>query len=219
VRFLIRMAVAFAVAVAGCMLLIPNFRHAMLQSAGESLIAADATLTPHDTRRMPADVFAMDVESGAAGVLALADLAHAQPAAAVVLMKHRSTTVDDELVRRGVTLPSLPGVALQQLGVPKASIIEIATAEDGTTETTAALAAWAAAHPEKRVLVVVGPSHGRRYRRALLRAWPKSSPTPTVVTSPYGLFRTTDWWQSRETLREGLFELEKLVFDYAAHPL
>jgi hypothetical protein len=218
VRFLIRMTIAFAVAMACCMLVIPAFRDAVLQRAGATLTTADMTLTPHDVRQLPADLLSMDIESGAAGVLALADLAHGQPAATVALMKHRSTAVDDELVRRGVKLPALAAVALQQLGVPKESIIEIATAEDGTTETTAALAAWAAAHPDKRVLVVVGPSHGRRYRRTLLRQWPKSAPTPTVVTSPYGLFRVEDWWRSRETLREGLFELEKLVFDYAMHP-
>jgi hypothetical protein len=64
----------------------------------------------------------------------------------------------------------------------------------------------------------VGPSHGRRYRRALRRAWPGESPAPIVMTAPYGLFRAEDWWQSRTTVREGLVELEKLALDYARHP-
>ena len=76
----------------------------------------------------------------------------------------------------------------------------------------------ASAHPSAQVVVVVGPSHGRRYRRALLRAWPDSAPRPRVVTTSYGLFRADDWWQSRTTLRDGLVEFEKLLLDYVAHP-
>ena len=68
------------------------------------------------------------------------------------------------------------------------------------------------------MLVVVGPSHGRRYRRALRRAWPEGNVAPVVVTTPYALFRADDWWQSRTTVREGLVEFEKLVLDYARHP-
>jgi uncharacterized SAM-binding protein YcdF (DUF218 family) len=107
---------------------------------------------------------------------------------------------------------------LLQLGVPKDVIIEIPAGEGGTTESTAALSAWARAHPEKRVLVVVGPSHGRRYRRALRRAWPDGQRAAAVVTTPYSLFHADDWWRSRTTLREGLVELEKLALDYAQHP-
>jgi hypothetical protein len=64
----------------------------------------------------------------------------------------------------------------------------------------------------------VGPSHGRRFRRALRRAWPATLPAPAVVTTPYGLFKADDWWQSRPTLREGLVEIEKLALDFVTHP-
>jgi uncharacterized SAM-binding protein YcdF (DUF218 family) len=217
-RSLVRLMLTLVFALAVCMAIIPTFRAEVLRSAGQTVVTADAALTPHDERAMPADLLAMDFESGAAGVLALSDLAHAQPSATVGVLKPEATKVDDELARRGVKRPDLVMDALVQLGVARAAIIEIPAGEGGTTESTAALADWARANPQKRVLVVVGPSHGRRYRRALLRVWPKSAPAPIVATSPYGLFRVEDWWKSRTTLREGLFEFEKLVLDYATHP-
>ncbi len=160
----------------------------------------------------------MDVESGAAGLLMIGDLYRMQPAARVGVFDPRATRVDAELDRRGVVLPDLTQHVLGQLGVPAGAIERIPAGEGGTTETTAALAEWARRHPGQRVLVVVGPSHGRRYRRALERAWPAGHPAPLIVTTPYALFRAEDWWQSRTTLREGLVELEKLALDYARHP-
>jgi hypothetical protein len=217
-RSLARLMMTLVVVLAICMVLVPTFRTEVLRSAGETVVTADTALMPYDERAMPADLLAMDFESGAAGVLALSDLAHAQPSATVAVLKPEATKVDEELARRGVTRPDLALDALVQLGVPRPSIIEISAGEGGTTESTAALADWSRANPQKRVLVVVGPSHGRRYRRALWRVWPKSAPAPTVATSPYGLFRVEDWWTSRTTLREGLFEFEKLVLDYVTHP-
>jgi hypothetical protein len=200
------------------MVLVPTFRTEVLQSAGETIATADTALRPHDERAMAADLLAADFESGAAGVLSISDLAHAQPSATVALLVPLPTKIDDEISRRGVKSPDIPLDVLMQLGVPRAAIVEIPAGEGGTTESTAALADWARANPQKRVLVVVGASHGRRYRRALLRVWPKSAPAPIVATSPYGLFRVEDWWKSRTTLREGLFEFQKLVLDYATHP-
>ncbi len=217
-RFLIRMTVALAVAVAGCMLLIPNVRHAVLERAGEILVAADGALEFHEQRLLPADLIAMDFESGPAGALALSDLFHASSGVTLGVLKRDPIPAEAELTKRGATLPDPALNALAQLGVPRDAIVVINAGEGGTTESTAALADWARSHPEKRIVVVVGASHGRRYRRALLRVWPASAPRPVVVTSPYGGFHAGDWWQSRETLREGLMEFEKLAVDVAAHP-
>jgi hypothetical protein len=126
--------------------------------------------------------------------------------------------VDRELERRGVVVPDVIAEMLTQLGVPRSAVMRIPAGEGGTTETAAALAYWARTHPASHVLVVVGPSHGRRYQRALSRVWPAGQPAPSVVTTPHGLFRADDWWQSRTTLREGLVELEKLALDYGRHP-
>ena len=188
---------------------VPPIRIAMLQRAGHLLADADAVAA--------GDVLAMDVESGLAGALKIADLYDERPATIGILVP-QPTAVEAALRQRGVTLPNVIRDTLVQLGVPVESIVEIPAGAGGTTETAAALAAWASAHRAARVVVVVGPSHGRRYRRALLRVWPDSAPAPRVVTTPYGLFRADNWWQSRTTLRDGLVEFEKLLLDYVAHP-
>jgi hypothetical protein len=207
-RLLRPVAIIIAIAVAAGV--IGPVRRAALRSAGQLLVAAD------DERA--ADVLAIDVESGPAGALKVSDLYRAQPNATVALLMPDATRLHDELQRRGVVLPNPIVEILRQLGVPNDAVIQIPAGEGGTTETTAALAAWARAHPDKRVLVVVGPSHGRRFRRALRRSWPAGQLPATVVTTPYALFRAEDWWQSRTTVREGLVELEKLGLDYARHP-
>jgi hypothetical protein len=153
-----------------------------------------------------------------AGALKLADLYRANSAATVGLLVPRAARIDRELTRRGIVVPDVAFDVLVQLGVPGRAIVRIPAGEGGTTETTGALAGWARAHAGKKVLVVVGPSHGRRYRRALRRAWPDGQPAPTVMTTPYAAFHPDDWWQSRTTLREGLVEWQKLVLDYVTHP-
>ena len=204
-------AAAIALVAGACALAITPIRRTALQGAGRALVAADEA--------GPADLLVMDVESGAAGVLSLSDLHHSQPAATVAILVAEGTRVDHELQRRGIVLPNLTLDALAQLGVARDAVVRIPAGEGGTTETTEALGEWGRKNPGKRVLVVVGPSHGRRFRRALQRAWPdQGRPAPRVVTTPYAMFRPEDWWQSRTTLREGLIELQKLALDYVRHP-
>src|SRR5262249_10343909 len=153
------------------------------------------------------------------GALKIADLHRDQPRAVVGLLVPKQTVLDEALRSRRVKLaPDVMMDVLEQLGIPRHAVAQIPTAEPGTTETVAAIAGWSRANPSGRVLVVVGPSHGRRYRRALLRAWPDGRPTPHVVGTQYALFRADDWWTSRTTLREGLVEIEKLGLDYLLHP-
>jgi len=209
-RRVFRAAAVMALLVA-CALAVPRIRHAALRGAGHALAASDDAGA--------ADFLAMDVESGAAGVIYLADLHHSQPAATVAVLVPERARAEHELHRRGIVLPNLTFEALAQLGLRRDDIVRIPAGEGGTTETTAALGEWARRNPGKRMLVVVGPSHGRRFRRALLRAWPDGGhPPPRVVTTPYAMFRPEDWWQSRTTLREGLVELQKLALDYVRYP-
>jgi hypothetical protein len=203
------LAVVLLVLGAAAVAAIPAIRKVALQRVGGVLVSADQPAA--------ADLLTMDLESGLAGALKVADLYRQKPAA-VGLMVAQPTAIDDVLRARGVKVPHVIRDALFQLGVPRDAIVDIPAGEGGTTETTGALAVWARAHRGMRVLVVVGPSHGRRYRRALLRVWPAGEPPPRVVTTQYGRFKGDDWWQSRTTLREGLVELEKLVLDYIQHP-
>jgi uncharacterized SAM-binding protein YcdF (DUF218 family) len=209
VRRLVRGLAIVAVMCAGVLAVAPA-RRAVLRGAGHVLVAGDDA--------QAADLIVTDVESGPAGLLTIGDLHRSQPQAAVGVLVPDTTRIDAELQRRGIVLPNYTLHMLAQLGIPAEAIVRIPAGEGGTSETTRALGEWGRTHPGQRVLVVVGPSHGRRYRRALRRAWPGGSPAPIVMTAPYGLFRAEDWWQSRTTVREGLVELEKLALDYARHP-
>jgi hypothetical protein len=207
-RLLIASAIVLAIVVAAAA--IPAVRHGALRRVGQYLTDCDQPAA--------ADLIAMDVESGFAGALKIGDLHRDQPRAVVALLERRQTSLDMALKDRRIVVPDVMVDVLEQLGIPRHAIAQIPAGDGGTTETAAALAAWSRANPSARVLVVVGPSHGRRYRRALLRAWPDGRPAPRVVTTQYALFRGDDWWVSRTTLREGLVEIEKLALDYIAHP-
>jgi hypothetical protein len=106
---------------------------------------------------------------------------------------------------------------LRQLGVPDGAVARVEAGEGGTTDSTLALVTWVRDHPG-RVLVIVSPTHARRYRRTLMRVWPDGVPMPRVTVPHVNLFHVEDWWRSRRTLREGLFELQKLAWDYVSHP-
>ena len=157
------------------------------------------------------------MESVEAGVLEASDLYHRGVIPRILVLVAAATAVDQEFARRGAPREDLTRRILMQLGVPDAAIATVEAGEAGTTEATQALADWVRLHPN-RVLVVVSPDHTRRFRRTLLRVWPANVPRPRVTSPRANLFRAEDWWVSRRTRRDGLFELEKLAWDYVRHP-
>ena len=198
-------------ALAGTSLLsavVPPFRTRTLQAIGGLLIASDPIA--------PADIAVM-TESGEAGELEIIDLYHDHVMPRVMVLTPAPTRADRELIRRGVHREDVVVRTLVQLGMPPAAIATVAAGEGGTTESTEALAAWVASHPS-RVLVVVDPTHARRYRRTLRRLWPVHVPLPQIRYPRANPFRAEDWWESRRTRRDGLFELQKLAWDYLRHP-
>jgi hypothetical protein len=203
-RAIVAVLVAAALAAA-----IPQVRRSVLGGVGRYLAESDA---PGE-----ADLLAVDGESTFAGAIKTSDLYRAHPSPAVAVFVLRKNAIDNALRERRVVLPDI-GDVLEQLGVPRHAIARFPVDDVGTTETTGALTGWSRANPTGRVVVVVGPSHGRRYRRALRRLWPQGHPEPRVVVTQYALFRADDWWQSRTTVREGLVEIEKLGLDYLRHP-
>ena len=187
---------------------VPPFRTPTLQALGGLLIVNDPI--------EPADIAVM-TESGEAGELEIVDLYHAQVIPRVLILTPEPTSADRELVHRGVRRQDLVVWTLVQLGMPAEAITTISAGEGGTTESTVALASWVSSHPG-RVLVVVDPTHARRFRRTLARVWPAHVPPPRVRYPRANPFRADDWWQSRRTLRGGVFELQKLAWDYLWHP-
>jgi hypothetical protein len=188
---------------------VPAIRSAGLRTLGGLLVVSDPI--------EPADIGAM-TESGEAGELEVSDLYHGHVIPRVLVLTPEPTAVDRELARRGVHRVDLILSTLVQLGVPRDAILTLEAGEGGTTDSTEALAAWVSRNP-CRVLMVISPSHARRYRRTLERVWPNQVPPARVRYPRASLFRAQDWWDSRRTRRDGLFELEKLAWDYLLHPL
>lgn len=191
-------------------LLLFVFHAAILALIGAALVISDPL--------RPADVLAMTSASREAGLIEIADLYREGWAHTVVLLRPSATEVEQELLRRGVTLPDRDLDTLQQLGVPRASVVTLSNGDGGTTASTQALTDWLRQGPARWVIVVVSQSHARRYGRALRRGWPPKWPLPIIRTSRFGLFRWDQWWTTRTQLRDGLTELEKLALDYLTHP-
>ena len=207
-----RVALVVVTVLAG-LAIIPAFRHRVLTMAGAALLL-DESGEPGDVVVLsesgdPTEFLAVEIEA--------ADMYARRDFPRVFLVRAAPTPIDDELTRRGVRLEDPVVSTLRQLGVPSERITMLDAGEGGTTESTAALAAWIGKHPA-RMLVIIGAAHSRRYHRALLRAWPAGAPPPRVTYPRRTLFRVENWWTSRRTLREGLFELQKLAWDYASHP-
>lgn len=208
----IRVAIVM-VLVLGGLAVIPGVRHAVLRNLGGLLVVADSI--------EPGDVVVIS-ESGGAGEFQAAEIEASELYrrhlfSRVMLLMPSPDPVDEELARRGVRLENPVLSTLRQLGIPDSAMIVADAGEGGTTESTRALASWVRDHPS-RVLVIIGAAHARRYRRALRRVWPSAVPPPRVTFPQRTVFRRDDWWQSRRTLRDGLFELEKLAWDFASHP-
>jgi hypothetical protein len=190
---------------------VPPIRAATLQMMGGLLIVSDPI--------EPVDIAAITIESGEAGELEVNELYHDHVSPRVMVLAPEPTVVDGELARRGVHRGDADRIlsTLVQLGVPRDAIQTIEAGEGGTTDSTEALAAWVSHHP-CRVLMVVSPTHARRYRRALTRVWPAQAPPARIRSPRASLFHAQDWWVARRTRRDGLFELEKLAWDYLVHP-
>lgn len=184
--------------------------NSILESLGNLIVAHDSI--------QPAELVIITPESGKSGELEAADLFRSKVVARVAILVPTPTLADREFERRGVQLNCGPIQRLIQLGVPRLSILTIPAGEGGTTESSDAISSWFRNRLANRILVVVSPTHGTRFRRALRRTWASSNPLPAVCIARFDSFRPNDWWRSRTTLREGIVELEKLTLDYIRHP-
>lgn len=108
---------------------------------------------------------------------------------------------------------------LRQLGVAADAIELIAAGEGGTTEGIDALAKWCKEQQVDRVILITAVDHGRRVKRALGRAFDERGPEVIVRGVAIGSRNSSNWWRSRRELRSGLIELQKLILDYAMHPI
>ena len=127
---------------------------------------------------------------------------------------------DFEFIRRG--LPYEDGGArqirqLRSLGVT--DIMQIPRIDAGTEAAGQALPPWCDQHQFRSIVFVAARDHSRRSRRVLDRVM-KGHPTRVAVRPErYSSFDPERWWETRDSARTAIVELQKLVLDFVLHPI
>jgi hypothetical protein len=184
----------------------------MLRAVGWALVV--------DERVEPADIIVVPQWTGSAGAIDAADLVHSGIASRVAVLAAPPKPAELELTRRGISYQSETADLVQllrSLGV--AQIDVIANPADGTEAEGQLLPSWCDQHQVRSLVVVSAPDHSRRVRRVLHRSL-AGRPTKVVIRSArYSLFDPDRWWETRDGIRTGIVELEKLLLDIARHPI
>ena len=191
----------------------PAVRFPVLRAAGGALVITAAPAAP-------ADVIVVAVDAGGAGVLEAADLVHEGVATRVAVFADQVDPVDREFIRRGVHDEPLAARSIRQLhalGVETTEEIPIAVG--GTEDEGRVLPDWCEERGFRSVVIVSLSDHSRRLRRVLDRSMRGRRTKVTVRPARYSTFNVDDWWTTRDGIRSGIVELEKLLFDLIRHPL
>lgn len=89
---------------------------------------------------------------------------------------------------------------------------------DGTEDEGRVLPAWSDENHFRSMVVVATKDHSRRMRRVLDRVM-KGHPTRVMVQpARYSIFDPNRWWETRDGVRTGIVELQKLLLDVVLHP-
>ena len=192
--------------------MVPAVRTRVLAAAGHALVVAD----PAER----ADVIVVTTDAGSAGVLEAADLVREGLASAVAIFEDPPGPVDREFLRRGMPYEDVAARSVRQLralGVRAIEVIPRAVA--GSEDEGRVLPAWCDERGWRSVLVITTADHSRRVRRVLRRSMRGGGLKVIVRPTRYADFDPEGWWRTRDGLRTGVIELQKLLADVALHPL
>jgi hypothetical protein len=188
------------------------FREPILTAAGRLLVVANPVAS--------SDVIVVAVDARKTGLLDAADLFHHGVAPQVAVFAKPPTILDYEFIKRGATFFDM-GVwsvrTLKAFGVTHVMLIP--TEVTGTEHQGNVLLDWLEQHRFRSVVLVTSPDHSRRVSRVLHRVLKGQSVTLIVRPSRYSKFDPENWWQTRENLKTGIIELQKLVIDFVLHPI
>lgn len=143
-----------------------------------------------------------------------AELFRSGHARTVLLTLEPEAATRTYLVDRGVHLPTAEEIRLQvlvALGVPRERITVIKQPVTSTLDEARFVGEWAARSGVRAVIIVSTPYHTARAKYIFERY--AATPRTRFIVRPTtrGEFRPDNWWTSRAMLREGIFELEKLI--------
>jgi hypothetical protein len=167
------------------------------------------------------DAIVVTVDSGAAGILEAADLIRAGIAPRVAVFAGPPDAVSAEFLKRGIRYEDKTVTAvrlLKTLGV--AEVERIATPVNGTEAEGRVLRGWCSERSYRSVVVVTTADHARRVGRVLRReVAPPGDIRVLIRGSRYSEFDPERWWSTRDGVRIGIVEAEKLLLDFLRHPL
>ena len=206
-RFLAIVVLAGAVSVG-----VPGIRGQFLRSAGWALVVYDPVA--------PADIIVIAVNAGDAGVLEAADLVHSGIATRVALFASPPDPVEHEFIRRGVPYEDPAARSARQLRSLGVMAVErISRAITGTETEGEALPGWCDQYRFRSIVVVSTPDHSRRLRRVLHRFMKNHQTRVTIRPARHSMFDPDRWWETRDGVRIGIIELQKLLLDVIRHPI
>jgi hypothetical protein len=208
-RFGLRLLVAFFLVAS---VVVVSNRSTVGRAIGRALVAEDQV--------EPADVVVVPEWTQTAGALEAADLVQSGMATSVLVFVRPEQPSTQELVRRGILEAdqSVWAVSLlRRLGVQ--TVQQIEGSDAGTRSEASSLASWCREHQVRSLIFVTTLDHSRRVGRVVRRSL-RDQPT-TVIIRPtrYARFDPDHWWQTRDNMRTGVVELEKLIVDVLIHPL
>jgi hypothetical protein len=192
-------------------LLVPQARHAVLQTAGWWLVSEDPLGA--------ADVIVLAVDGGSAGVIEAATLVQQGIAGRVAVLSEPATPAEREFARRGIAYEDGADISARHLRLLGVSAVErIPTRVEGTEAAGRVLGEWCAHRRLKSVVVVSTADHSRRLRRVLRRSMNGCAARVAVRFARYSQFDPDSWWLTRAGIRTQIVETEKLLLDVARHP-
>ena len=197
---------------ASAIVAVPSVREPVMRAAGWALVVNEPVAH--------ADIIVVSPDSGGAGALEAADLVQSGIATRVAVFTDPPSGEDFEFIRRG--LPYEDGGArqirqLRSLGVT--DIMQIPRTDAGTEAAGQVLPPWCDQHQFRSVVFVAARDHSRRSRRVLDRVM-KGHPTRVAVRPErYSSFDPERWWETRDSARTAIVELQKLVLDFVLNPI
>ena len=181
-------------------------RHAALTWIGSLLVVEDE-LRPADVI-VPLSGGSLDREIEAA------DLFRGGYAPRVVLTHEPEIPAAAYLASRGIHLSRGEDRRLQvlaALGVPRERVSVITKPVTSTLDEAQLVNTWAAQSGVRRIIIVSSYQHTARAKYIFERYAATSQITIIVRPAKLSEFRPDSWWTTRAMLREGIFELEKLI--------
>ena len=190
----------------------PSARTSALRAAGHALVLDDPVER--------ADVLVVTVDAGVAGLLEAADLVQRGVATRVALLGEAPDPADREFLRRFPSYEDATARNARQLGSLGVELVErVPATVAGSTDEARVLAEWSRSRRFRSLVIVCSRDHSRRLHRAFSRVIDSNETKIMIRAARLSEFDPDTWWHTRAGARTEIIELQKLVLDFALHPL